>query len=330
MADIKLKKIIIGTLIGVIFIYLAFRRVNVSDMFHVFSKANYFYVLIAIFLTFFSHLLRALRWKYFLKYIKNISIKNLFFALIIGYAANTFFPAHLGEFLRAYVLGKKYNISTSSTFASIVVERIVDVFTLTFLMALVVFIHPFPWWVVKSGYIMLASALGLLIVLIGFKHFEAQTTLVILHLLKPLPEKIVSKLNSIILNFLWGVTPLKSFYHFIVVICLSVAIWLCYASIYYICLKAFSFVSAYQLPWYASLVVLVITTISIVVPSSPGYVGTYHFLCQISLMVFGIPKTEALSFATIAHVINIFPVTLLGLIVANYEGISIYHAEEKK
>jgi len=36
-------------------------------------------------------------------------------------------PAHLGEFLRAFVIAKKKSLSASAVFASIVVERIVDV-----------------------------------------------------------------------------------------------------------------------------------------------------------------------------------------------------------
>ncbi|MCK7511966.1 MAG: hypothetical protein MZV70_53250 [Desulfobacterales bacterium] len=42
---------------------------------------------------------------------ERVDTASLFSALLIGYAANTFMPAHLGEFLRALVIGKKKNIS---------------------------------------------------------------------------------------------------------------------------------------------------------------------------------------------------------------------------
>ena len=76
--------------------------------------------------------------------------------------------------------------------------------------------------------------------------------------------------------------------------------------------------------------VLVFTTISIVVPTSPGYVGTYHYLCQISLVMFGVSATEALSYASIAHAISIVPVTLIGLIMVNYEGVAIYRTASER
>ncbi|MGD8522665.1 MAG: lysylphosphatidylglycerol synthase transmembrane domain-containing protein [Desulfobacterales bacterium] len=322
--------LIIGILVGAVFVYLAFRSVDIGQMLGALADANYWYVLLAVLVNMFSHYLRALRWQYFLAPVKIVNSGTLFSALIIGYAANTFVPAHLGEFLRAFVLGKKQSISASSSFASIVIERIVDVFSLILLMVLVVFIHPFPRWVVQSGYIMLAAAVVAFILLIGFKRFEAKSTLMIQFLLKPLPEKIGHKLGSMIFNFLTGVMPLKSSWHYFHVIVLSVAIWFCYALCYYFCMSAFEFSTVYQLPWYASLVVLVITTISIVVPSSPGYVGTYHFLCQVSLVMFGVSETEALSFATIAHAVILLPVTFTGLILANYEGVAIYRTAAQK
>ena len=75
--------------------------------------------------------------------------------------------------------------------------------------------------------------------------------------------------------------------------------------------------------------VLVFTTLSVVIPSTPGYVGTYHYLCQLSLVMFGVSASEALSFAVIAHLVNVVPVSLAGLICANVEGVAIYRSAEE-
>jgi hypothetical protein len=73
-----------------------------------------------------------------------------------------------------------------------------------------------------------------------------------------------------------------------------------------------------------TLVLLVITTISVVVPSSPGYVGTWHFLCQVSLAMFGVPASQALSFAVAIHAVNFLPVLALAILFASYEGVRIF------
>ena len=269
------------------------------------------------------HYLRALRWRYLLDPIRRLDTSSLFSSLIIGYGANAVTPAHLGELLRAYVLSKKREISMSSTFATIVVERIIDVFTLLLLMCLVIFIHPFPDWVVKSGYIMFAATLGLFLLLIFLKSSNSKAEAFLRILLKPVPGRHEHRIKGIMERFLSGVVPLKRWHDYLTVTILSAAIWACYGLTFYIGLEAFDFIKTYHLAWYASLVLLVITTISVVVPSSPGYVGTYHYLCQLSLAMFGVPAGAALSYATVVHGVNFFPVLVVGLILANYEGVRL-------
>jgi len=70
----------------------------------------------------------------------------------------------------------------------------------------------------------------------------------------------------------------------------------------------------------SSLVTLVITTISIVIPSSPGYIGTYHYFCQFSLKLFDIPGSIGLSVAFVAWGLSTLPAAILGLAFAWREG----------
>jgi hypothetical protein len=68
---------------------------------------------------------------------------------------------------------------------------------------------------------------------------------------------------------------------------------------------------------------MVITTISVVVPSSPGYVGSFHFLCQLSLGLFRVPKGPALSYAFILHAVSVYPLFFLGLVFLAREKLSL-------
>ena len=93
-----------------LFLYLALKDVNFGQMWNSLKNANYWYLLPATLIVFFSHFLRAFRWRYLLDPVKRVDTPRLFSALMIGYGANTVMPAHLGEFLRAYVLSKKHEI----------------------------------------------------------------------------------------------------------------------------------------------------------------------------------------------------------------------------
>jgi len=317
----------IGLTVGALFLYLAFRKVDFGQMWDSLREANYWYLLPALLVIFLSHYLRALRWRFFLDPVKRMDTRTLFSSLLIGYGANAVTPAHLGEFLRAYVLSRKRHISMGSVFATIVIERIVDVFSLLALMLLVIFIHPFPDWVVSSGYIMFAGTLGLFFLMVFLKKSVSTADSVLHMLLKPFPERFRDRMKGLIERFRAGIVPLRRWHDYVTVVVLSAAIWACYGLVFYMGLLAFDFISTYHLAWYTSLVLLVITTISVVVPSSPGYVGPYHYLCQVSLAMFGVPLGPALSYAAVLHAINVLPLLVVGLLLASYEGLRIFGVE---
>src|SRR5512137_1733632 len=94
-------KLTVGVAVGAFFFYLAVRRIDVGQMRAALAAADYAWVLVAGALMLASHYLRAMRWRFFLAPVRRVDTPTLFSALMIGYAANTFMPAHLGEFLRA-------------------------------------------------------------------------------------------------------------------------------------------------------------------------------------------------------------------------------------
>lgn len=316
-------KVVIGLLISLVFLFLAFRKVDFSKMYQAFVDANYWFILLGVGVIIFSHWVRAVRWGVLLQPVRRVKISSLFDALMIGYMFNVFLPAHLGEFVRAYVLGKKNPVPASAVFGTIVIERIIDVFTLLLIMALTIVVFPFPEWVRTSGYISFVFIGILFVILLLMKKYRDATKVLIKKAEKFFPEKFTRKFEELLFSFLDGVVPLKHWYHYITVFLLSVLMWAAYAFIFQLVFYAFDFTSLYSLPWYSVLVLLVVTTISILVPSSPGYVGTYHYLCQLALGLFLVPKGPALSFAVIMHGINILPVLVLGLIILSLEGMSI-------
>jgi len=320
-------KLGLGLAISAFFLYLAFRQVDFDKMGQAFKTAHYPLLLIAVFMLFASHWMRAWRHHYFLEPIKPISTSSLFSALMVGYMANTFLPAHLGELLRAYLIGEKEHIPKASTLATIAIERIVDVFCLLLLMGVTFVVYPFPREVRLSGYLTFAFVAALVVFLLILKKRPERMLSAVETVSKPLSKKISSKLVELLCSFRDGLVPLKHRHHYVAVTILSVLVWACYAGIFLIAFYAFDFVKTYHLPWSASLVVLVITTISVVVPSSPGYVGTYHWLCMVALGLFGVSQSPALSFAIVVHALSIFPVALLGILLAWKEGISISKVE---
>ena len=322
-------KIMLGLLISLGFLFLAFRQLDFQQMKQAFSLANYWLLIPSVIILFTSHWLRSLRWQYLLNPVQKVPVRNLFSALLIGYAANDILPAHLGEFLRAFLVGRKRNIPVSSALATIVVERIVDILSLVFIMALTLVIYPFPSWVKKSGYLMFAFAVGLLVFLILMKIYTDATMKFLGRLLKPFPKKLTEKAESLSRSFLDGLKPMKSRLDYPIIFILSILFWTCYWGVLYLNFYTFNLIADHNLNVTAGLVLLVITTISVVVPSSPGYVGTYHWLCQVSLELFHVPRAVGLTYAIVVHAINFFPVFIVGFILAWKEGIKLSKVQKQ-
>jgi len=70
----------------------------------------------------------------------------------------------------------------------------------------------------------------------------------------------------------------------------------------------------FQLPFWSCFFVLAVVNLGLVIPSSPGFVGTFQFFCISALALFGISKTTALGFSVVYHLSQYVPTTLLGFV----------------
>ena len=121
----KHLNLIIGLIIVVLFSYIAFKNVSLEELGKALKAVKYIYLIPAVMFVALTFLFRAMRWRYLVSSIKDVKTTHLFSPLMIGFMGNVL-PARAGEFIRAYLLGKKENISFSASFATIVVERLFD------------------------------------------------------------------------------------------------------------------------------------------------------------------------------------------------------------
>jgi hypothetical protein len=78
-----------------------------------------------------------------------------------------------------------------------------------------------------------------------------------------------------------------------------------------------------DVPWYGGLIMLVVTAIGIMVPAAPGYIGTLNLACVAGLALFGVGKTQAVPFSWFYWAGQWVPVTAVGFIYLNREGLSL-------
>ena len=159
---LKQRYTILGIFLSIIFMYLAFRKVDTRALGIRLKTADLTYMLLALLPLSASYITRTFLWRRIISTFKNVDFSNAFSALMIGFFANNILPGRAGEFMRAYVLGSKENIGKTFILGTIVIERLFDIFTLLLFLALSIFMFPMPQW---AKHIAVATSIILLIVL---------------------------------------------------------------------------------------------------------------------------------------------------------------------
>jgi uncharacterized protein (TIRG00374 family) len=251
---------------------------------------------------------------------------NRLSAVLIGFAANCVLPARLGEFIRANLLGTQEEISGSASFGTIVVERLFDGFTLLIFLYLGLRWTDFPeeWHSVVSGLrnaglFLLLAYLVLIVFLIGFKYKAKPFLKILARLLFFLPERFRNRIIDIVWNFSLGLVPLKNMRRWTQAGLYSLLLW------FTVLLQIFFLEQSvgFTLPLSSTLIVLVMTSFGVMIPSAPGFIGTFHVSVQYSFLFYGIGKEEALSAAIIYHAAVFFPTILFGFVALLLQQISL-------
>ncbi|MBN2373702.1 flippase-like domain-containing protein [bacterium] len=326
----KRYKFWIGILISGIFFFLFIRGMDIGKVWKATREANYFYVLLSLIVNTLIFLIRAERWKYLMDPIKRIRFSSLFSAECIGFMGNSLLPARAGEFIRAYIIGKREHVSKTSSFATIVIERLFDGLVLLFMLIVVVAIYPFPEDThgsyitvpfLKLAVVLTAFFYGLVISVLILLCWKPRNVWLVMNatLFKYLPQGFVSRIEIFYNSFVLGLESLKRGRHMVSISIYSIFLWLVAALGFYLLFPAFSM----PLSYFSSILVMVAVAIVVMLPSSPGYVGTFHLASSEALILLGVTVDKAKSFALVSHAVCIIPVVFMGLFYLSREQMSL-------
>jgi uncharacterized protein (TIRG00374 family) len=304
-----------GVAVSVLIMVLLFKDIDFKQLWLVLIKVDYRYILLAVACNFFSLFLRAVRWHYLLIPEKRISLSSLYSATIIGYMANNMLPARLGEFVRAYILAQREGLKTPAVFASLVIDRLFDGFTVMLILLFTLFTLKLPQGLSNAETVLKTGGIVTFVLYAGVVTFlfllKKQTIRTLKWtgiLLRPFPQKLSDRVLPLLGSFIGGIRMSSKGGHIAAVVASSLVVWLFCVIPVDLVLKGFGI----QLPISASMFILVLLVFAVMVPASPGYIGTYHSACFMGLSAFGITKSTALSIALVLHGVGFFPVIIAG------------------
>lgn len=306
----KLKKFAIGIAISTVFLYLALDNVEWAAFAEAIKSARFWYLVPAVITTMLGHYFRAYRWKYMLLPVKRIGTNRLFEATAIGFMANNLLPARLGEVVRAYMLGRTEGISKTASFATIVYERIIDVFALLALLWFVLINQSGLGWLRVGGLWILAANVALLVLLFWMERNREKTEGIVNRLVGKMPVRFREKALHVTGNFLAGLKVIGETRAWGMTALISLPVWLGAIFAIYFCLGALALPASYL----TIIVLIVLISLGAMIPSAPAYIGTTQYACIIGLSLVGVDKSAALAFSVLFHATQFFPITLVGLL----------------
>lgn len=284
-----------------------FRRVcEVMD-----GGMNYGWMLFSLVFGVFGHLFRGWRWNLALAPLGEYSKRsNSVYAIFVAYAVNLILP-RVGEVSRCGVLAKYDNVSFSKSLGTVVSERLVDSVCVllitagTLLLQTGVFARFFRITGTDGAFFLhLFSSTNFYITLVCI----AAALILLCWLVRNLT--IFAKVRGMLKNVWLGCLSIRNVKHPALYILYTVAIWACYFLHFYLTFYCFDFSAG--LGWAAGMVLFVVGSIAVIVPT-PNGAGPWHFAVITMMMMYGVSKEDAGIFALLVHGIQTFLLILLGI-----------------
>lgn len=306
----------LGLFISAAFIYLALSLVDLHRLWEIMRTAALPALLAAALVVLLQYPVRAFRWGILLEPVGSTAFRGRLLATLVGFAANCLLPARLGEFIRANFLGNSEGLSGSSALGTVVVERLFDGLTLLAILATGLLVTTFPpgYQALETGLrvaslFLLTAYILLIFLLAGFK-WKARTCLKIIHrVLFFVPERFRAAITEAAWNFSLGIVLLKGAWGWISAVFYSCAVWL----LALLQVKLIAVSLGIALPPTGTFIILAVTSIGVMIPSSPGFVGTFHLAAQYGFMIQGFTPEEGLSAGILLHATFFLPTVFFGV-----------------
>jgi hypothetical protein len=291
-------------------IVVLFRGIDLPETARSFRKANYWLLAPAIVFLILDLEFRAVRWRLLLSPHVGLRHSNLFGATNVGYLVNDVLPFRAGEVARVFLIDELEKTGKVRSAASIAVERGIDVIAMV---ALVIALFPFidePTWTHGPALLIGGGAIAAFALLIALSHVNETDRAFWKGWLRRVP-RIGEQLEQVSNTMLVALHPLRRIVTLASVVALTTLIWACSTLSFFMVMKAFHL----DLGVSGAAIVMGATTLGMIVPSSPGYVGVFHAIAVRTLMdVFGVPRESALTYAVAQHAVIYFvPATLGGI-----------------
>ena len=312
-------RVTIGTLISLAFLFLAVKDVPLDDVARVLASANYIWVLLGVFAIIAQSWIRAMRWiQLYFPLQQGLRSWQMFAIVVISQMLNIIIPWRVGEIARIYLASEIEKKSATQTLATLATEKAFDT-----LMLLLLLVAIPPFMTVALPERLEEARAGLVIITI--------VILIAAFVLLVFREPLIRWLDKIPFRFrtqslgdfarkaLLSLEVFKRLDVHLYLQALSVVMWVLGAVINFLVFMSLGL----DVPIIGAFALLAILQVGGIVPSSPGKVGVFQYLCILTLALFGVGKTEGLVYGILLYLVAYGVPVILGIILLWYYGVNL-------
>ncbi|MBI4266444.1 MAG: flippase-like domain-containing protein [Acidobacteria bacterium] len=274
-----------------------------------------------------TYWVRAVRWQHMLAPIGPTRFRTVFRSTVIGFAALGLLPARAGDLLRPYLVARQEHLSAPATFATIVLERVLDILAVVLLLAAFVWLVPaaarLPPSILEpikvSAALAVLGVAALMAVMWTLASHPERIGAFVFAAARVLPHALARRLARLASTFSSGFATARQPRELAIAVLWSFPLWMIYAGEAWLVTAAFGI----DMPPTGAFLLQGLLVIGVAVPT-PGGVGSFHEAYRIGVtMFFGASNDAAVAAAIVLHAMGVVPVVLVGGVFMAQDGLSL-------
>jgi uncharacterized protein (TIRG00374 family) len=299
----------VGVALSALFVWLALRGIELSALGSEFAGADLVTWLppaLAIYTI--GYVLRGVRCQLLVRAHGPIRLTTATGVVLVGYAANNILPARLGELVRASMLAERAKMPVSQALGVTFIERVLDGLAMLLLLVVATLTVDVPPWMTELVYVAAAVFGAASLAIAAAVVWPGLIVAVAGRCGGLLGPRWRERLEKIATHATGAAVCLRDPKQAVLLLASSVAIWCFEASIFVFLLPVFGAPLSIQI----GLITMCVTGFGLLLPSSPGFIGPFHYFASQVVMLFGVSQATGLAYASLVHLTFFLPTTIAG------------------
>lgn len=308
-------RVAIGLVITIFLLHMALRGLDISRVNSAVVQIRWSTLALAVTFLASGYLVRTVRWWWMLRACNaDTQLRACVWPLLVGVAVNNVAPLRAGDAYRVVAFRRQLGVPVAQLIGTLLIERILDLTVLLgfFLVGIEAGLQgsdDSQAYTRTALVVAVALVLGWATTIMAGKRLETLLRRLCCHRVfttrgwaAAMEERVAQLFDSL--------KVIRKPSRALALLGASIVVWACEGAIFETVARGLSYHEHIYGPWFA----FASGTLSTLIPSSPGYVGTFDFFAMSGLMEFGAPRALALAFALVVHAVLWLPITAAGML----------------